>query len=145
MIRIQEADFDLGVEARALYAAGVGAVVTFTGLVRDYASDAAVSAIALEHYPGMTEKVLAGLEAQARERWPLLGVTMIHRVGRLLAGEQIVLVAVSSAHRQAAFEAAAFLMDFLKTQAPFWKQEWWDGEAHWVEAKASDEQASQRW
>jgi molybdopterin synthase catalytic subunit len=145
VIKIQHEDFDLGSEAKALQAAGVGAIVTFTGLVRDMASGGVVSAIELEHFPGMTEKSLAALEAEARQRWPLQGVTIIHRIGRLEAGEQIVLVAVSSAHRQAAFEAAAFLMDYLKTRAPFWKKEWVNGQPQWVEAKDSDQSAAARW
>lgn len=119
--------------------------MTFTGLVRDYASEGAVSAIELEHFPGMTEKSLAAIEAEARQRWPLLGITIIHRIGKLAAGEQIVLVAVSAGHRQAAFEAAAFLMDYLKTRAPFWKKEWVNGQPQWVEAKAADQAAAGRW
>lgn len=145
MISIQHQDFDLGLEARALHRPGVGAVVTFTGLVRDYAAGGAVSAIELEHFPGMTEKSLTAIEAEARRRWPLLGVTLIHRIGRLAAGEQIVLVAVSAGHRQDAFAAACFLMDYLKTRAPFWKKEWVNGEPQWVEAKQADQAAAERW
>lgn len=146
MIRIQKEDFDTGAEVRHLQGGGkVGAVVSFTGLVRDLASHGAVTAIELEHYPAMTQKSLQGIVAEAEQRWPLLGVRVIHRIGYLAAGEQIVLVAVASAHRQAAFEAAAFIMDFLKTRAPFWKKEYIDGNPHWVEAKASDESALERW
>jgi len=145
VIKIQHEDFDLGQEATALHAAGVGAVVTFTGLVRDHASSGAVSAIELEHFPGMTEKSLAAIETEARQRWPLLGVTIVHRIGKLAAGEQIVLVAVSAGHRQAAFAAASFLMDYLKTRAPFWKREWVNGQPLWVEAKASDQAAAEYW
>lgn len=144
-IRIQHEDFDAGAELRALAGSEVGAVVSFTGLVRGSAGDRAVSAISLEHYPGMTEKSLAAIVEEASGRWPLQDVCIIHRVGKLAVGEQIVLVAVSSAHRHAAFAAAEFLMDYLKTRAPFWKQEWVDGEAHWVEAKSSDQQAAARW
>lgn len=145
MIRVQYEDFDVGREAKALYKPTVGAVVTFTGLVRDYASSGDVSAIELEHYPGMTEKSLSQIEAEAFTRWPLEEVRIIHRIGRLQAGDQIVLVVVSSAHRQAAFEAAAFLMDFLKTRAPFWKKEWIGGQGLWVEAKVSDDEAARCW
>lgn len=145
MIRIQPGDFDAGIETRALHVPGAGAVVTFSGLVREQSVDGRIDAIELEHYAGMTEKVLAALEAEARRRWPLLAVTIIHRTGRLAAAEQIVFVGVSAAHRQAAFEAAAFLMDFLKTRAPFWKREWRDGAAHWVDAKAGDDAAAERW
>lgn len=145
MIRIQREDFDAGAETRALHVPGAGAVVTFSGLVREMAADGHTDAIELEHYAGMTEKVLAALETEARRRWPLLALTVIHRIGHLQAAEQIVFVGVSAAHRQAAFEAAAFLMDFLKTRAPFWKKEWRDGQGHWVEAKASDAAAADRW
>lgn len=145
MIRIQHEDFDFGAEVAALQGEGVGAVVSFSGLVRGQGPAGDISAIELEHYPAMTEKSLATIEAEARQRWPLLGVTIIHRVGHLPAGAQIVLVAVSAAHRLAAFEAAAFLMDYLKTRAPFWKKEWRGGEPHWVEAKASDQAAAARW
>jgi molybdopterin synthase catalytic subunit len=136
MIRIQHEDFDIAAEVAALRAAGVGAVVTFSGVVRGE-----TSALMLEHYPGMTEREIARHVEEAQSRWPLLGVTIIHRIGRLLPGDNIVLVAASSAHREAAFKACEFLMDYLKTKAPFWKQE---GDA-WVEAKVSDEDAAKRW
>ena len=146
MISIQTADFDSGAEIRDLQGHGAtGAVVSFTGLVRDMASHGAVTAIELEHYPAMTQRSLETIVEQARNRWPLLGVRVIHRVGYLAAGEQIVLVVVSSAHRHAAFDAAGFIMDFLKSRAPFWKKEYVDGQGHWVEAKASDESALDRW
>jgi molybdopterin synthase catalytic subunit len=145
MIRIQHEDFDAGAEIRALHQPGTAAVVSFTGLVRDYASHGDVSAIELEHYPAMTAKSLQAIEIEARQRWPLLEVTVIHRIGKLVAGEQIVLVVVSAAPRQAACEACAFLMDWLKTRAPFWKKEWVNGEPHWVEAKASDQDAAAKW
>ncbi|MDO8329179.1 MAG: molybdenum cofactor biosynthesis protein MoaE [Fluviicoccus sp.] len=146
MISIQTADFDTGAEIRALQGHGsIGAVVSFTGLVRDMASHGAVTAIELEHYPAMTQRSLETIVEQARSRWPLLGVRVIHRVGYLSAGEQIVLVVVSSAHRHAAFDAAGYIMDFLKSRAPFWKKEYVDGQGHWVEAKVSDESALDRW
>ncbi len=141
--RLQSVPFDLGTEVAALTAArrDIGAVVTFTGLVRELNDGAGVSALTLETYPAMAERELARIAAEAAARWPLLGGTVIHRHGRLLPGDAIVLVAVTSAHRQAAFEAAAFLMDWLKTRAPFWKRE----DAGWVAAKASDDDAAARW
>lgn len=146
MISIQTEDFDTGAEIRALSGKGrTGAVVSFTGLVRDLASHGAVTAIELEHYPAMTAKSLQAIADQAAARWPLLGIRIIHRIGYLAAGEQIVLVVVASAHRQAAFDAAAFIMDFLKSRAPFWKKEYVNGEGHWVDAKESDESALTRW
>ncbi len=139
-VRVQREDFDLGAETAALEA-GAGAVVTFTGIVRG----GDVSAMTLEHYPGMTEAALAEIEAEARTRWPLSGATIIHRVGRLLPGERIMMVAAASAHRQAAFEAAEFLMDYLKTRAPFWKKEETGAGARWVDARETDESAARRW
>lgn len=136
-VRVQADPFDLGVEAAALTAgrSDIGAVVTFTGLVRDVA-------LTLEHYPGMTERSLRAVADEAATRWPLLGGTVIHRHGTLAPGDPIVLVAVAASHRAAAFEAASFLMDWLKTRAPFWKHEAGSG---WVEAKASDDAAAERW
>ena len=126
--------------------ADVGAIVTFTGTVRDTAKGTAVTALALEHYPGMTERELERIEAQAHARWPLQGTLIVHRVGPLAPGDNIVLVVAASAHRHAAFEAAAFLMDYLKTQAPFWKSETdADGRAHWVDARESDDAVLARW
>lgn len=145
LIRVQAEPFDTGAEAAALEGEGVGAVVTFSGLVRNQSALGAVSAIELEHYPGMTERALAAIVDEAAARWPLLGITVIHRIGHLPAGAPIVLVAVASSHRAAAFEAASFLMDYLKTRAPFWKKEWVAGVAHWVEAKDSDVAAAGRW
>ena len=145
MISIQPGDFDAGAELRALYAAGVGAVVCFTGLVRDLASHGQVDAIELEHYPAMTQASLEAIAAEARQRWPLAGVRIIHRIGLLRAGEQIVLVATASAHRDAAFHAAEFIMDYLKNRAPFWKKEYSGDEGHWVDAKASDLEKMSRW
>ena len=115
-VRVQQDDFDVGAESRALQGPAVGAIALFVGTVRSLSEDDSVTAMTLEHYPGMTEAEISRIEDEARARWPLLGVTVVHRVGRLLAGEQIVLVAVSSAHRQAAFDAAQYLMDFLKTK-----------------------------
>ena len=146
MISVQPQDFDIGAEITRLTAgrADVGAVVTFTGLVRDMAQ-APLKALTLEHYPGMTEKSLAAIEAEARARWPLDDCLIIHRFGRLLPGDRIVLVITTSAHRDAAFEAARFLMDWLKTKAPFWKREETGEGAQWVEAKASDGEAAFKW
>ena len=143
-IRIQQEDFDPGVECDALVSGrnDVGAVVAFTGLVR---GDDSLGALALEHYPGMTEREIARHIEEAETRWPLLGITIVHRVGRLVPGERIVLVAVASVHRAAAFAAAEFLMDYLKTRAPFWKQEERDTETVWVESRDSDESAAFRW
>ena len=120
-VRVQSEDFDVGAESRALQAETVGGIALFVGTVRGQSSDDGVTAMVLEHFPGMTEGELERIEAEARARWPLEDVTIIHRVGRLLPGEQIVLVAAASAHRRAAFDAAQFIMDFLKTDAPFWK------------------------
>ena len=148
-IRIQAEPFDAGEESRRLRAgrSDVGALVSFEGLCRDHdgAAGPAVRAMELEHYPGMTEASIADMVAQARGRWPLQGVTVIHRIGQLLPGDPIVLVAVTSVHRQAAFQACAFLMDYLKTQAPFWKKETTDAGAHWVDARESDDAALAAW
>lgn len=144
-VRVQTEDFDVGAESRALQAETVGGIALFVGTVRGLSSDDGVTAMTLEHFPGMTESELERIEAEARQRWPLEDVTIIHRVGRLLPGEQIVMVAAASAHRQAAFDAAQFIMDFLKTDAPFWKAEERDGKTSWVEAKDSDDAARARW
>lgn len=146
-ILVQRADFSLGEEYERLAARhDTGAIVTFVGKVRDFNQGEQVLGLALEHYPGMTEKALADIVAQARTRWPLQECTLIHRIGELLLGDQIVLVAVSSAHRDAAFEACHFIMDFLKTRAPFWKKELTaEGIQRWVEAKESDNAAAARW
>jgi len=143
-ISIQAEDFNVAAESEAL-AKGrddVGAIVTFSGLVRD---DDGLTSLTLEHYPGMTEREIAAHVAEAERRWPLLGATVIHRVGKLAPGDRIVLVAVASAHRAAAFEAANFLMDYLKTRAPFWKLEEHGGGAQWVDAREADDQAAKRW
>ena len=146
-VRVQTATFDPGQELNALHAAnlGIGAVVGFVGYVRDFNEGKAVAGMLLEHYPGMTEKALDKIEAEARQRWPLLGVEILHRVGPLHPGEPIVFVGTSSAHRQAAFESCDFIMDYLKTRAPFWKKEGTAQGASWVEGRDSDQQAAQRW
>ena len=144
-VRVQTEDFDVGAESRALQAETVGGIALFVGTVRGLSSDDGVTAMTLEHFPGMTESELERIETEARQRWPLEDVTIIHRVGRLLPGEQIVMVAAASAHRQAAFDAAQFIMDFLKTDAPFWKAEERDGKTSWVEAKDSDDAARAKW
>ena len=145
-INVQFADFSLQHEAEALRLDnGVGAIVTFSGLVRDMHDEQPVNGLFLEHYPGMTEKSLHAIAAEAQARWPLRALTIIHRIGKLNAGDQIVFVGVSSAHRGAAFAACEFIMDYLKTRAPFWKKSLLaDGES-WVDAKDSDEAASKRW
>jgi len=144
-IRVQEAPFDLAAES-ALLTAGrvdVGGLASFVGLCR---ADDGLSALVLEHYPGMTERALGRIAAQACARWPLTGCTLVHRVGRITPGEPIVLVLTASAHRMAALESCAFLIDWLKTDAPFWKrEEFADGEARWVAAKESDNAAAARW
>jgi molybdopterin synthase catalytic subunit len=142
-VRLQTEDFDPGAEMAALTAGddGIGAIVTFTGLVRG----GAVTAMTLEHYPGMTERALAAIEAEARGRWPLKAALIVHRIGRLLPGERIVFVAAASESRHAAFEAASFLMDYLKTGAPFWKKEETAEGAVWVDARDSDMTAMDRW
>lgn len=147
-VRVQTEDFDLSREVAGLVAGrgDVGAIVTFTGTVRAEAGGRPLATMALEHYPGMTEAELARVEAEACARWPLAASLVIHRVGELRPGDNIVLVATASAHRQAAFEAAAFLMDYLKTRAPFWKKETGaDGHECWVEARDSDTDALARW
>lgn len=151
MIKVQEEDFDIGAELAALSAGNtsIGAVASFTGLVRDMApiegETRNIRTMTLEHYPGMTEKKLAEIEAEANRRWPLAASLIIHRYGTLTPGEQIVFVACASAHRQAAFDACQFLMDWLKTEAPFWKLEDTDGGGVWVDARESDDQAAARW
>lgn len=147
LIRVQENLFDLGEELKALSngRTDIGAVASFTGLVRDMADDQSVSAMTLEHYPGMTEKKLAEIEEEANRRWPLQASLIIHRYGRMEPGEPIVLVAAASKHRAAALEACAFLIDWLKTKAPFWKLEEGDGQASWVDARTSDDEAAARW
>lgn len=145
MIRVQREDFDVGAEMAAMSGKNVGALASFTGLVRGSDGDASISAMTLEHYPGMTEKKLAEIEAEARQRWPLEDCLVIHRYGRLEPGERIVLVITASSHRRAALESCTFLIDWLKTSAPFWKLEERDVGQEWVEARASDDQATEKW
>jgi len=146
MIRVQREDFDIGAEIEKVRRerTDIGAIVSFTGTVRETKGER-VSAMTLEHYPGMTERELERIEAEARERWPLQDCSIIHRYGRLQPGDNIVLVVTASAHRQAAFEAAEFLMDYLKTSAPFWKREETPEGPRWVEARDTDEAAADRW
>jgi len=149
-IVVQAEPFDAGLELARLSdgRVDVGGVASFVGLVRGFAGSPPrpISAMSLEHYPGMTERALEAIGAEAAARWPLQGLTVLHRVGRLLPGEPIVLVATASSHRQAALEACAFLIDWLKTRAPFWKHEaFLDGEAGWVEAREADDAAAARW
>jgi molybdopterin synthase catalytic subunit len=146
-VRIQREPFDATTEAAKLTRGrtDVGALVTFTGICRGDEAGAPIAALTLEHYPGMAEAEIERTVAEAAERWPLLGVTVIHRHGRILPGEEIMMVATVSSHREAAFKAAEFLMDYLKTRAPFWKQvEKADGNI-WVDAKAADDAAAERW
>jgi molybdopterin synthase catalytic subunit len=147
MIKVQQEDFDVGAELQALSAGkhNVGGITSFVGLVRDLSDGSDVKRMTLEHYPGMTEQALQEIEAEARRRWPLEAVTIIHRYGPLAPGDRIVLVAVASAHREAAFAACHFLIDWLKTRAPFWKLEDTNSGARWVEAKDSDDKAAERW
>jgi molybdopterin synthase catalytic subunit len=146
-IRVQEADFDISAEVAALRADNpkVGAVACFVGAVRDLNEGHTVQTMELEHYPGMTEKALEAIAAQARERWPGSDVLIVHRVGKLLPLDQIVLVATTAVHRAEAFESCAFVMDFLKTQAPFWKKEKTGHGEKWVDARESDDAARARW
>jgi molybdopterin synthase catalytic subunit len=146
-VRVQTEDFDTGLEIRQLRMArkDVGAVVSFVGQVRDVNEGDAVSQLTLEHYPGMTEKSLAGIVEQAKKRWDIFDALIIHRVGTLQPTEQIVLVAVSGAHRGEAFKACEFVMDYLKTEAPFWKKEATLSGERWVDAKETDDAARERW
>jgi molybdopterin synthase catalytic subunit len=146
-VRVQAEDFDVGRELEALTRGrrDVGGLASFVGLVRDANDGRAISAMTLEHYPGMTEKALEDICAQADARWNLLDIVVIHRVGSLKPGERIVLVGVASAHRGEAFEACEFIMDYLKTRAPFWKREDTPAGSRWVEARASDDKAAERW
>jgi molybdopterin synthase catalytic subunit len=146
-ISVQEADFDVGAEISALRTGNpqIGAVASFIGLVRDLNDGSNVAAMTLEHYPAMTHKALTAIVAEAETRWALLGCTVIHRVGALFPTDQIVLVAVASSHRADAFAACEFIMDYLKTQAPFWKKEQTPEGERWVESRNSDEAAAGRW
>ena len=146
-VRVQQGAFDPGAELNALHAAnlGIGAVVGFVGYVRDFNDGREVAGMLLEHAPGMTEKALGKIIVEAEQRWPLLRLEILHRVGRLEPGEPIVFVGAASAHREAAFDACRFVMDYLKTRAPFWKKEDTAEGARWVEGRASDQTAAQRW
>ena len=146
-VRVQEADFDLNAELTALRAGDprIGALASFVGLVRDINDGAGVSEMTLEHYPGMTEKALEAIVAEAHTRWDLYGTRVIHRIGPLKPCDQIVLVAVTSAHRGEAFAACEFIMDYLKTRAPFWKRETTPEGARWVDARETDDSAAGRW
>ena len=146
-VRIQNEDFDVGREIASLRAANpqVGAVASFVGVVRDVNDGSSVATMTLEHYPGMTEKAIGKIIDEARGRWQIYDSLVIHRIGTLAPLDQIVLVAVTSAHRGDAFAACEFIMDYLKTQAPFWKKEKTPDGARWVEARASDDRAAERW
>ncbi len=147
-VRVQSEDFDVSRETEKLIGGrrDIGAIVTFTGRVRGDDDGRQISTLTLEHYPEMTEGEMARIEAEAMARWPLQAALMVHRVGELRAGDNIVLVIAAASHRQAAFEAASFLMDYLKTRAPFWKKETGaDGKSAWVEARADDDQSADRW
>ena len=146
-VSVRREDFDIAAETERLTAGrtDIGAVVSFTGLVREMTGAGAITGMELEHYPGMTERALEQIVAEAEARWPLQGVRVIHRFGPLAPGERIVLVLTASRHRHAAFEAAAFLMDWLKTRAPFWKKEEGPEGAAWVDAREQDDAAARRW
>jgi molybdopterin synthase catalytic subunit len=147
-VRVQQADFDIGAEFAALTAGhtDIGGIGCFVGTVRTSQGGPGLEALALEHYPVMTERAIAGVVAEAEQRWPLLGCTVIHRIGRMAPGDNIVLVLAAAAHRQAALAATAFLIDWLKTKAPFWKQETFvDGSSTWVAARDGDAAAAARW
>ena len=147
MIRVQAEDFDIAAEMEAIRSrsTSLGAITSFVGVVRDPADDPRPFSMTLEHYPGMTERMLQEIDEEAWRRWPLEASLIIHRYGRLAPGDRIVLVMTASAHRHAAFEACAFLIDWLKTKAPFWKLEETPDGSHWVEARASDDEAAARW
>ncbi len=146
-VRVQTEDFDLSTEILNLRQgnSGIGAVASFIGLVRDLNHSTTVTEMTLEHYPGMTEKALAEIVEEAKRRWEIIDALVIHRIGPLKPTDQIVLVATSSAHRGDAFAACEFIMDYLKTRAPFWKKEQTESGAHWVDARESDETSVQRW
>ena len=147
MIRVQREDFDVGAEIERLTKGkhGIGGIVSFLGVVRDSTGESRIGAMTLEHYPGMTEKKLGEIEAEARRRWRLEASLIVHRYGRLEPGERIVLVVTAAGHRQAAFEACEFLVDWLKTKAPFWKLEETAAGPRWVEAQSGDAAAAKRW
>lgn len=146
-VRVQSADFDVSAEIAALRAgnAGIGAVASFVGVMRDVNDGDPVRAMTLEHYPGMTEKALEQIVGEAKRRWPVAEALIVHRIGRLSPTDQIVLVVTLAGHREAALAACAFIMDYLKTRAPFWKKEETAAGERWVEARASDDHAAGRW
>ena len=146
-VRVQREDFDIGAEIARVGKQGddVGGIASFVGIVRGGAGSDAIGAMTLEHYPGMTEKELARIEAEACARWPISASLIVHRYGRLEPGDNIVLVVTASRHRQAAFEACEFLVDWLKTKAPFWKNEETAAGGHWVDAREADDAAAARW
>ena len=146
-VRVQAADFDISAEIARLRAGNpkIGAVASFVGIVRDLNDGDAVAAMTLEHYPGMTERSIEAIVAEAKQRWSLYDVLVVHRIGKLLPGDQIVLVVVTGAHRGDAFAACEFLMDYLKTRAPFWKKETGPSGSAWVDARETDEAALERW
>lgn len=144
-VRVQREEFDPGVEIARLQREDSGAIVSFTGVVRGESHGEKLVSMTLEHFPGMTERELERIAREARSRWSLTGVSVVHRIGELKPGERIVLVVTAAAHRRAAFEAAEFLMDYLKTRAPFWKRELRASGEHWVEARDSDDEAAARW
>ena len=146
-VRVQQEDFDVGAEIEALVRGNhkIGGVASFVGVVRDVAGDQPIEAMELEHYPGMTEKKLAEIEAEANQRWPLEASLIVHRTGRLAPGERVVFVVTASAHRKAALDSCAFLIDWLKTKAPFWKLEETADGGKWVDARDADDTAARRW
>lgn len=146
-IRVGEADFDVGVETSTIlkHSNGIGGLASFVGVMRDHNEGRQVQGMLLEHYPAMTEKALAAIVEEACGRWSLAAVTVIHRVGLLKPGEQIVLVLTAAAHRSEAFAACEFIMDYLKTRAPFWKKEITEHGEHWVDARSTDDKAAERW
>ena len=147
VVKVQSENFDVGAELSALTTGNtaIGGMTSFVGLVRDLGGEDALKAMTLEHYPGMTEKMLREIEAEANDRWPLEASLIVHRYGRLEPGDQIVLVATASPHRQAAFDSCSFLIDWLKTKAPFWKREEVDGKSSWVAARQADDEAAAKW
>lgn len=146
-VRVQSEDFDISAELAQLRSASsqVGAIASFVGVVRDLNEGSGIASMELEHYPGMTESSIQAIVEEALQRWPLLGVTVIHRVGKLAPSDQIVLVATSSLHRGAAFSSCEFIMDYLKTRAPFWKKEKTDKGERWVDSRSEDLEAASRW
>ena len=147
MIRVQKEDFDIGSEISKILKSNteIGGLSSFVGVVREYSGDDQIKTMTLEHYPGMTEKILDGLEVKAREQWEIKEILIVHRYGTLRPGDQIVLVVTASSHRQDALESCQFLIDWLKTEAPFWKLEDRESGAHWVKARTADREAASKW